>query len=122
MIRSKQAQLQAALEELRRGPSGIKGALITTAEGLPVAHTFRSNDDAERVAAMAATALGLGSRLNTTLATGALQEMSISGSLGQVYLYSTGRGALAVVAPGSMNLGVVHLQARQAAGRIAAIL
>lgn len=123
MTGSKQERLQTALRELPNAIPDVRGAIIATVDGLPIAQTFNDSTDATRVAAMAATALGLGKRLNDTLGTGDLSEMSVSGSLGQVYIYATGRkGVLAVVAPGSMNLGLLHMAARKTADRIADIL
>lgn len=123
MTRSKQERLQTALQDLRAAAPDIRGVLIATVDGLPIAQVFADDTDSTRVAAMAATALGLGKRMNDTLGTGDLSEMSISGSVGQVYIYATGRkGALAVVAPGGMNLGLLHMEARQTAIRVASIL
>lgn len=123
MTISKQEQLQNALRDLRSAIPDVRGAMIATVDGLPIAQTFTDNTDAGRVAAMAATALGLGKRINDTLGTGDLSEMSVSGSMGQVYIYATGRkGVLAVVAPSGMNLGLLHMEARDTAGRVASIL
>ncbi|GHF94355.1 hypothetical protein GCM10017783_02960 [Deinococcus piscis] len=120
---SKQEQLERTLRDLRSTVPDVRGAMIASVDGLPIAQTFADNTDAGRMAAMAATALGLGKRINATLDTGDLSEMSVSGSAGQVYIYATGRkGVLAVVAPGGMNLGLLHMEARDTAGRVANIL
>lgn len=112
-----------ALADLRRTFPAVRGALVATTDGLPISQSFRDGTDADHVAAMAAVALGLGRRMNLTLGTGDLSEMSISGGIGQVYIYATGRrGVLAVVAPGGMNLGILHKAARDTAGRVARIL
>ena len=123
MTISKQERLQGALRDLRSAIPDIRGAMVATTDGLPIAQTFTDDTDSGRVAAMAATALGLGKRINDTLGTGDLSELSVSGSIGQVYIYATGRkGVLAVVAPGGMNLGLLHMEARDTAGRVAGIL
>ncbi|WP_261665029.1 roadblock/LC7 domain-containing protein [Deinococcus sp. Marseille-Q6407] len=123
MTRSKQERLQVTLSGLRSAIPDVRGAMIATTDGLPIAQLFTDNTDAGRVAAMAATALGLGKRINDTLGTGDLSEMSVSGMEGQVYIYATGRkGVLAVVAPAGMNLGLLHMEARDTAGRVASIL
>ncbi|MFC0618101.1 roadblock/LC7 domain-containing protein, partial [Deinococcus budaensis] len=76
-----------------------------------------------RVAAMAATALGLGKRINDTLGAGQLTDMSVSGATGQVYIYAAGtKGVLAVVTPPGMNLGLLHMEARDTAQGVADIL
>ena len=81
---SKQQQLQATLQSLRTSLPELRGALVATTDGLPIAQTFSDATDSNRVAAMAATALGLGKRINDTLGTGELTEMSVSGADGQV--------------------------------------
>ncbi len=123
MTGSKQEQLQATLQTLRSSLPELRGALIATVDGLPIAQTFSDSTDANRVAAMAATALGLGKRINDTLGAGDLSEMSVSGDNGQVYVYATGpKGVLAVVAPPAMNLGLLHMEARDAAKTVALVL
>ena len=123
MTGSKQEQLQSTLQTLRSSLPELRGALIATVDGLPIAQTFSDSTDANRVAAMAATALGLGKRINDTLGAGDLSEMSVSGDNGQVFVYATGpKGVLAVVAPPAMNLGLLHMEARDAARTVALVL
>lgn len=120
---SKQEQLLSTLTNLRSSLPELRGALIATVDGLPIAQSFSDSTDANRVAAMAATALGLGKRINDTLGTGQLTEMSVSGADGQVYVYATGqKGVLAVVTPSNMNLGLLHMEARDAARTVAVVL
>ena len=91
------------------------GLFATTVLGLPYWLAL--------IAAMAATALGLGKRINDTLGAGDLSEMSVSGLNGQVFIYSVGaKGALAVVAPAGVNLGLLHMEARDTAKTLALVL
>lgn len=120
---SKPERLKSILQNLRISLPELRGAMVATTDGLPIAQAFSDNTDANRVAAMAATALGLGKRINDTLGTGELTEMSVSGADGQVYVYATGRkGVLAVVTPTGMNLGLLHMEARDAARTVALVL
>ena len=120
---SKPERLKSILTNLRSSLPEVRGALIATTDGLPIAQVFTDNTDANRVAAMAATALGLGKRINDTLGTGSLNEMSVSGVTGQVYIYSVGaKGVLAVVTPSGTNLGLLHMEARDAAQAVASVL
>ena len=120
---TKQERLNAILQNLRNSLPEVRGALIATVDGLPIAQVVDGNTDANRVAAMAATALGLGKRINDTLGTGSLSEMSVSGTEGQVYIYSVGaKGVLAVVAPTGINLGLLNMEARDAAQAVASVL
>ena len=123
MTGSKQEQLQAIISDLRSAIPDLRGAMIATTDGLPIAQLFTDNTDGNRVAAMAATALGLGKRINDTLGTGDLSEMSVAGLDGQVYIYAAGRkGVLAVVAPSGMNVGLLNMEARDAASRVTSVL
>ena len=122
-IQSKSERLNSILVNLRSSLPELRGALVATADGLPIAQSFSDNTDANRVAAMAATALGLGKRINDTLGAGDLTEMSVKGAEGQVIVYATGRkGVLAVVTPANMNLGLLNLEARDAAQTVALVL
>ena len=122
-IQSKTERLGSILTNLRSSMPELRGALIATADGLPIAQSFSDSTDANRVAAMAATALGLGKRINDTLGAGSLSEMSVSGLNGQVFIYSVGaKGALAVVTPAGVNLGLLHMEARDAAQAVANVL
>ncbi len=120
---TKQERLNAILQNLRNSLPEVRGALIATVDGLPIAQVVDGNTDANRVAAMAATALGLGKRINDTLASGELTELSVSGLNGQVFIYAAGRkGVLAVVTPSQMNLGLLNMEARDAAQDVASVL
>ena len=120
---SKQDRLNATLTSLRSALPELRGALIATVDGLPIAQAMGDGTDANRVAAMAATALGLGKRINDTLGSGTLSDMSVSGLNGQVYIYAAGsKGVLAVVTPPGVNLGLLHMEARDAAQEVAGIL
>jgi len=120
---SKQEQTQMILDTLRAGMPEMKGALIATADGLAIARSFSDNTDYQRVAAMSATALGLGKRIADTLGAGEFTETSVSGTQANAYIYATGpKGVLAVITTPDANLGLLHLEARDAAKRIAEIL
>jgi hypothetical protein len=123
MSLGKQEQLQQTLANLRSAIPEVRGVLVASSDGLPMAQSLSGTEDPNRVAAMAATALGLGKRIADTLSAGSLNETSVSGSNGQVYLYSAGaKGVLVVVTPANANVGLIHLEARDAAKRISEIL
>ncbi len=120
---SKQTELQQALESLRIALPDLRGAMIASVDGLPIVKSFADGVDANRVAAMAATALGLGKRIGDTLGTGELNETSVSGTDGQVFIYTAGKkGVLAIVAPAGTNVGLLHMEARDMVETIKAVL
>lgn len=119
---SKQEQLQGIIDEVRGAIPEIKGVLIASSDGLAIVHSLSSGDP-NRVAAMAATALGLGKRITSTLGVGSLTETTVAGSDGQVFLYSAGKeGVLSIIAGAGANVGLINLEARDAAQRIADLL
>jgi predicted regulator of Ras-like GTPase activity (Roadblock/LC7/MglB family) len=123
MSLGKQEQLQQSLAALRSAIPEVRGVLVASSDGLPMAQSLSGSEDPNRVAAMAATALGLGKRIADTLNAGSLSETSVSGTNGQVYLYSAGaKGVLVVVAPAHANVGLIHLESRDIAKRISEIL
>jgi predicted regulator of Ras-like GTPase activity (Roadblock/LC7/MglB family) len=119
---SKQEQLQSILEEVRAAIPEVKGAIIASTDGLAIVHSLSSGDP-NRVAAMAATALGLGKRITNTLGVGTLSETTVTGADGQVFLYAAGtEGVLSVIAGADANVGLIHLEARDAAKKIAEVI
>ncbi|MCL6525434.1 MAG: roadblock/LC7 domain-containing protein [Thermaceae bacterium] len=120
---SKQETLYQAINQLRASIPELRGAIVASSDGLAIAHSLSNGEDPNRVAAMAATALGLGKRISESLNAGSLTETSVSGTNAQIYLYAAGqKGVLAVVAPAGANIGLIHMEARETAKAVASIL
>lgn len=120
---SKREEIQRRLEELRDAVPELKGVLLASSDGLPVAHSFSNGADAQRLAAMAAAASSLGRRISETLAVGALNEISVSGAEGHMFVYQAGgKAVLSVLGPADANSGLIHLEARSAAHSIGQLL
>jgi len=114
--------LQQHLSQLRSAVPELKGALVASSDGLAIAHSLSSGDPA-RMAAMVATALGLGKRISDTFGAGQFNETSVGGADGQVFIYSCGtRGVLAAIAPAGANVGLINIEARDAAQNVAKLL
>jgi uncharacterized protein len=97
----------------------LKGVLLASNEGLPIAHIFTNGADPNRVAAMAATASSLGRRISESLSAGALGEVIVQAEEGALFVYSAGsKAVLAVLSPQNGNAGLIHLEARAAAKEI----
>ncbi len=119
----KQEALQHSITSLRTAIPELRGVLVASVDGLSMAHSLSGSEDPNRIAAMAATALGLGKRISEMLGTGELAETSVTGSDGHVYVYAAGtKGVLIVVASAGANIGLIHLEAREAARNIAQML
>jgi predicted regulator of Ras-like GTPase activity (Roadblock/LC7/MglB family) len=113
---AKYEELQREVDNLRAAIPELKGVVVASTEGLPIAHSLSNGVDAARVAAMAAAAASLGKRVSETLNVGSLSEISVSGAEGQIFLYAAGtKGVLAVIGPNGANAGLIHLESRSAA-------
>jgi predicted regulator of Ras-like GTPase activity (Roadblock/LC7/MglB family) len=117
----RQEELQTIITGLRTSLPALKGVLIATIDGLAIAQSLGTGDP-NRVAAMAATVLGLGKRVIETIHAGGLGEITIGGTDGQMFVYSAGTNAvLVVIASEKPNVGLINLEAREAAKKIAAL-
>jgi predicted regulator of Ras-like GTPase activity (Roadblock/LC7/MglB family) len=108
--------LKTHLESLRSAIPELRGVLLASNEGLPVAHSLSNGTDPNRVAAMAAAASSLGRRISESMATGILAEVSIRGDDGMLFIYSAGpKAVLAVMGGAGSNAGLIHLESRTVA-------
>jgi uncharacterized protein len=111
--------LKTTLESLRNAIPELKGVLLASNEGLPIAHALTNGADPNRIAAMATAASGLGRRISETMNAGVLGEVSIQAEEGALFVYSAGtKAVLAVLSPQGSNAGLIHLEARSAAKEI----
>ena len=115
-------QLQRAVLQLRGAVSDVVGAIVASVDGLPMAHDVYGHDPAG-IAAMAATAAGLGKRIVGDFEFGDFAECVVRAEGGYFVVYSVGRVAvLAVMASEGANLGRVHLEARRCVAKIASAM
>jgi predicted regulator of Ras-like GTPase activity (Roadblock/LC7/MglB family) len=111
--------LKGHLENLRSSIPELKGVLLASNEGLPIAHSLSNGSDPNRVAAMAAAASNLGRKISDSMSAGTLGEVSIQADEGSLFVYSAGsKAVLAVLSPQGGNAGLIHLEARSAAKEI----
>lgn len=107
---------------MRRSIPELHGVMVASVDGLPVAHDFPP-EEADRISAMAATALGLGTRITQRASLGGLREAVIRGEHGHLVVYPAGSTAVLVLSgPPDSNLGLMRIEAREAAGQIKALL
>jgi uncharacterized protein len=120
--RTRQRLLDALLQELGTAVPDISGAVVASGDGLPIAGTIEGPDLA-RVAAMTASVVGLSTRATETVGVGGCTETVIRGVDGYLVVYGTTDGAaLSVSARAGANLGLLHLEARDAAIRLGHLL
>jgi uncharacterized protein len=111
--------LKNHLEALRSAIPELKGVLLASTEGLPIAHSLTNGADPNRVAAMAAAATTLGRKVSETMSAGTLGEVSVQADEGALFVYAAGpKAVLAVLSPQGGNAGLIHLEARDTAKQI----
>ena len=111
--------LKGQIESLRNTIPELRGVLLASNEGLPIAHSLSNGDDPNRVAALAASASSLGRRITESLSAGSLAEVTVQADESALFVYSAGsKAVLAVVSPQGGNAGLIHLEAREAAKQI----
>jgi len=119
---SKHEELNRVLMGVRRSMPELHGVMIASVDGLPVAHDF-PDSDADRLAAMAATALGLGKRISERTNLGGFQEAVVRGDNGYMVAYAAGQQAVLVMSgPSDSNLGLMRIEARAASVMISRLL
>jgi len=117
-----QSELSRVVSDLRRSIPELNGVMVASVDGLSVAHDL-PEADAERMAAMAATALGLGKRISERTNLGEMQETVVRGANGYLVVYAAGEQAVLVLSgPFNSNLGLMRIEARAASTEINKLL
>lgn len=108
----KQEEFNAILSNIRKELPEARGSILASPDGLSLAFDMPESE-APRIAAMAATALGLGKRIAQGTQNGNLQEIIVRGTDGYLTIYAVGtKAVLAVSAQPEVNLGLLNLVAR----------
>ncbi|MDO5084422.1 roadblock/LC7 domain-containing protein [Arachnia propionica] len=119
---SKSNELGQVLDAIHTSVPELGGVMIASQEGLAIAHDF-PEADAERIAAMAASSIGLGRRISERSGIGELAEVVLRGRTGYLVVYETGEDTILVMqGPLDANLGLMRIEARMAFVEIRAIL
>jgi len=119
---STQEKLEETIASIREAIPDLNGVMVASKEGFPIAHDFAA-EESDRLAAMAATALGLGRRVTETAGLGGFDEAVVWGSEGCLVVLAAGaEGVLALSVPSGANLGLVRIEARNAVGIVAGLL
>jgi predicted regulator of Ras-like GTPase activity (Roadblock/LC7/MglB family) len=119
---SKQEELAQVIYDMRRSIPELHGVMIASTDGLSIAHDFPESE-AERIAAMAATALGLGKRITERTNLGGLHEAVVRGDHGYLVVYAAGENAVLVMSgPITSNLGLMRIEARAASAQVSKVL
>ncbi|GAB4204590.1 MAG: roadblock/LC7 domain-containing protein [Roseiflexaceae bacterium] len=103
--------------------SDISGAVAVSSDGIVLASRMASDVNADRVGAVAATMIGVTKRVSGELKIGATEEAIIKSDNGMFMVLPAGsQSLLAINLRQGANLGMVRLEARDAASAIGRVL
>lgn len=121
---TRQEQVDSILERLHNNlGSDMIGAVAASTDGMVLASRLNSGINADRVAAVAATMVGITRRVSKELMIGGPEEAILRAEKGLFLVISANdQSLLAVNVHAGANLGMVRLEAREAAATLAGIL
>ena len=116
-------QIVSILDELNGSSADIKASAVISTDGLMIASLLPQGLDEDRLGAMNAAIRTLGERSAHELGCGDLEQVMVKGKTGYILMTHSGQDAvLSVLANPSAKLGLIFLDAKRAAERVAAIL
>ena len=117
---TRQEQVLAVLERLSSSiGSDITGAVAVSNDGIVLASRVSNEVNADRVVAVAATILGVAKRVSAEMKIGMSEEMIIKADSGLFMVVPAGeQSLLAVNLRQGANLGLVRIEARDAAAML----
>ncbi|GAB4109427.1 MAG: roadblock/LC7 domain-containing protein [Roseiflexaceae bacterium] len=121
---SRQEQINNILERLANNSGAdISGAVAVSTDGIVLASRMGVDVNADRVGAVAATMIGVTRRVSGELKIGAPEEAIIKAESGLFMVLPAGnQSILAVNLRQGANLGMVRIEAREAAAAIGSVL
>lgn len=116
-------KLRPILTELNNTSEHIEASAVMSRDGLSVASVLGQGVDPDRLGAMCAALLGLAETTARELNRGALRQVLIHGTNGYMLVTHVGEKAvLAVASRSGTNLGMVFVEARKTAAKIAELV
>lgn len=114
-------QARAVLGELLERNTDVRSALIATSDGITVT-SINLDDKSNRLAAMAAASLGLGKQVISTVFSGDLTEITVSGNNGKVLVYSiSNNSVMVIVTKEQPNVAMVNWEAQKTISHLTAL-
>lgn len=111
-------KVKSILLDLAERNKDVQSALMATSDGIIIT-SINLNDKSNRLAAMAAAALGLGTQVVTTAQKGALEEIMISGKDGKLFIYSIASNAVMVIVTKELpNVAMINWEAKKTISEI----
>lgn len=115
--------LEGVLNELQGSIPEIEACAIVSVEGLPIVSALPPDVDEAKVAAMTAAMLTLGEKAAMELGKGILEQVNVKGVDGWLLVVAAGLNAcLTVSTTANAKLGLIFLDMKRAADKIAAMI
>ena len=115
--------LEGVLNELQGSIPEIEACAIVSVEGLPIVSALPPDVDEAKVAAMTAAMLTLGEKAAIELGKGILEQVNVKGVDGWLLVVAAGLNAcLTVSTTANAKLGLIFLDMKRAADKIAAMI
>lgn len=115
--------LNSILSDLNGTSADIEASAVISTDGLVMASALPGNMDEDRVGAMSAAMLSLGDRTAQELARGTLDQVLVKGKKGYVLMtYAGSDSVMTVIAKPQAKLGLIFLDVKRAAERIASVV
>lgn len=115
--------LTTILSDLNGSSVDIEASAVISSDGLMMASLMPAGFEEDRIGAMSAAILALGGRTAAELERGQLEQVLIKGDAGYVLLTQAGLDAvLAVMTKSTAKLGLIFLDVRRAAEKLAKVI
>ncbi len=123
MAAKRSEALAETLSEMLASSTDIEGAVVVSSDGLVIGSQLPKGLDESRMGASAAALFGLSKRTTPELGRGSFTQNLIQGKEGNIIIVSIGENAVFIgLTSTDVNLGMVFLEAREAAEKIATVL
>ncbi len=123
MAAKRSEALADTLTEMLASSTDIEGAVVVSSDGLVIGSQLPKGLDESRMGASAAALFGLSKRTTPELGRGNFTQNLIQGKEGNIIIVSIGENAVFIgLTSTDVNLGMVFLEAREAAEKIATVL
>ena len=115
--------LSSILLNLNNATAEVDASAIISTDGIVMSSALTENMDKDRLGAMSAAMLSLGDRAAKELGRGDLEQVLIKGGGGYIILIHAGNDAvLTVMTSQTAKLGLIFLDVKRAAEKIASIV
>jgi len=109
--------MQKALESINR-TRGVLGSALVGNDGIVISAEMTDPQMADLVSALAASLADMGGKLGEACGAGAVSQILLEGETGKVLVLGVPLGWLVVLTTGTVNVGLVRVEMRQAAKSI----